>query len=153
MYFVSMYENRRTKTVEIVLWRREGGGGRMMEGVNLTKIYYKHICKYHHVSPPVHNILIKITTKEKKEEHQRKAVRLEGCSRCIFTVHLDLCNSLPPQFIWCQFICHHHGLVRPTLLHICKELIETSDSLQLLWGTCYFSYLMTSKSYINIHLF
>jgi hypothetical protein len=35
--------------VEIVL--RGGGGGRTMEGVNLTKIYYKQICKYHNVSP------------------------------------------------------------------------------------------------------
>jgi hypothetical protein len=23
----------------------------MMEGVNLSKIYYKHICKYHNISP------------------------------------------------------------------------------------------------------
>jgi hypothetical protein len=34
------------KHFEIVLRR-----GRMMEGVNLTKIYSKHICKYHIVSP------------------------------------------------------------------------------------------------------
>jgi methylphosphotriester-DNA--protein-cysteine methyltransferase len=51
MYFVSIYENRRMKSVEIVLRREEGGRGRMMEGVNLTKIYCKHICKYHNVSP------------------------------------------------------------------------------------------------------
>jgi hypothetical protein len=46
MYFVFMYENRRKKPVEIILRR-----GRMMEGVNLTKIYCKHICKYHNASP------------------------------------------------------------------------------------------------------
>jgi hypothetical protein len=53
MYFVFVYENRRMKPVEIVLGRggRERRGGRAMEGVNLTKIYCKHICKYHHVSP------------------------------------------------------------------------------------------------------
>jgi hypothetical protein len=41
-----MYENRKMKPAEIV-GRREG----TMEGVNLTKINYKHICKYHSVSP------------------------------------------------------------------------------------------------------
>jgi hypothetical protein len=39
-----MYENRRMKSVEIVL-RREDGEEGMMEGANLIKIYYKHICK------------------------------------------------------------------------------------------------------------
>jgi hypothetical protein len=42
MCFVSIYENRSMKPVEIVL-RREG----KKEGVNLTKIYCKHICKCH----------------------------------------------------------------------------------------------------------
>jgi hypothetical protein len=48
--FVFVYEKRRIKPVEIVL---SGGGERgiTMEGVNLTKIYYKHICKYHSISP------------------------------------------------------------------------------------------------------
>jgi hypothetical protein len=50
MYFVSIYENRRMKPVEIVL-RREGGRGRTIEGVNPTKIYCKHVCKYYNVSP------------------------------------------------------------------------------------------------------
>jgi hypothetical protein len=52
MYFVSIYENRRMKPVEIVLRREEEGRGRRMEGVNPTKIYCKHICKYH-MYPPV----------------------------------------------------------------------------------------------------
>jgi hypothetical protein len=39
MYFLSIYENRRIKPVEIVLRRREGGRGRMMEGVNIIKTY------------------------------------------------------------------------------------------------------------------
>jgi hypothetical protein len=50
MYFVSIYENRRMKPVEIVLRRGEGGRGRM-EGGNPTKVYFKHICKYCNVSP------------------------------------------------------------------------------------------------------
>jgi hypothetical protein len=51
MCFVSTYENRRMKLVEIVLRR---GGGRKREndeGVHPTKIYFKHICKYHNASP------------------------------------------------------------------------------------------------------
>jgi hypothetical protein len=45
-----MYENRIIKPAEIVLRRGEG----MREkdgGVNLLKIYYKHTCKHHKVSP------------------------------------------------------------------------------------------------------
>jgi hypothetical protein len=42
------YESRRMKPDEIVLRR---GGGRIMEGVNITKIYCQHIYKYHSVSP------------------------------------------------------------------------------------------------------
>jgi hypothetical protein len=48
MYFVSIYENRRMKTC----WncsKRGGSRERTMEGVNLSKIYCKHICKYHNV--------------------------------------------------------------------------------------------------------
>jgi hypothetical protein len=39
MYFVFIYENRRMKPFKIVLRRKGGGRGRMMEHVNLTKIY------------------------------------------------------------------------------------------------------------------
>jgi hypothetical protein len=45
-----IYENRRMKPVEIVLRRGKRGRGRMMERVNLIKIYCKHICRYHNVS-------------------------------------------------------------------------------------------------------
>jgi hypothetical protein len=38
MYFVSIYENRRMKR-NCSKNRVEGGKGRMMEGINLTKIY------------------------------------------------------------------------------------------------------------------
>jgi hypothetical protein len=31
-------------------WKRGGERGRMMEGINLTKIYCKHICNYYSVS-------------------------------------------------------------------------------------------------------
>jgi hypothetical protein len=51
MYFVFIDENRRMKPIEIVLRRGEGRKRRTMEGVNLTKIYCKHTCKYHNVSP------------------------------------------------------------------------------------------------------
>jgi hypothetical protein len=51
MYFLSIFENIRMKPIEIVLRRGEKGRGRMMEGVNLTKIHCKHICKYHNISP------------------------------------------------------------------------------------------------------
>jgi hypothetical protein len=37
------------KSVEIVLTIGEGGR-RMMEGVSLTKIHCKHVCKYHNES-------------------------------------------------------------------------------------------------------
>jgi hypothetical protein len=46
MYFVYIYKNRRMKPVEIVLRRGEDRRGIMMKGVNTTKIYCKHICKY-----------------------------------------------------------------------------------------------------------
>jgi hypothetical protein len=46
LYFVFMYENRIMKPVEIAL-RREERRGRMMEEVNLIKIY----CKHHNVTP------------------------------------------------------------------------------------------------------
>jgi hypothetical protein len=39
------------KLVEIGLRMGEGGSGRMMEGVNPTKINFKYICKYHKLSP------------------------------------------------------------------------------------------------------
>jgi hypothetical protein len=38
MYFVSIYENRRMKPVEIALRKGEKGRGRTMERVNLMKI-------------------------------------------------------------------------------------------------------------------
>jgi hypothetical protein len=39
MYFVSEYEYRTMKPVEIVLRDREAEGGRMTKGVNLIKTY------------------------------------------------------------------------------------------------------------------
>jgi hypothetical protein len=39
------------KTVKIVLKSRRGGRGKMMEGVNPAKIYYKHIGEHHTISP------------------------------------------------------------------------------------------------------
>jgi hypothetical protein len=44
MYFIFIYGNIRMQAVEIVLMRaeKENNGG-----LNLTNIYYKHICKHH----------------------------------------------------------------------------------------------------------
>jgi hypothetical protein len=39
------------KPVEMVLRRGEGGRRKMIEEVNPTKIYFKHIWKYHNVFP------------------------------------------------------------------------------------------------------
>jgi hypothetical protein len=50
-----MYEYTRMKPVEIVLGSAEEGRGRMMEGVNPTKIYCKHIWKYQ-MHPPVQRL-------------------------------------------------------------------------------------------------
>jgi hypothetical protein len=41
---------RRMKPAEVALRMGVGGRGRTIEGVNLTKIYCKDICKYHSVS-------------------------------------------------------------------------------------------------------
>jgi hypothetical protein len=49
MYFVSICENRRMRSIEIVLRRGEEKRGRTMERVNPTEIYLKHICKYYNV--------------------------------------------------------------------------------------------------------
>jgi hypothetical protein len=47
----------RMKEEDVGEWKREmwengrGRCGRMKEGVNLIKIYFKHICKFHNESP------------------------------------------------------------------------------------------------------
>jgi hypothetical protein len=46
MYFGFIYENRRIKPVEIVLRSGGGGGKKEYEG-SKSKIYFKHIWKYH----------------------------------------------------------------------------------------------------------
>jgi hypothetical protein len=52
MYFVFIHENRRMKSVEIVL-SEVGERPRTMEGVgrNNSNIYCEHICKYHNAAP------------------------------------------------------------------------------------------------------
>jgi hypothetical protein len=45
MYFISIYENRRMKLVEIVLKIGDDGRGRMIEGVNLRYIISTHVNK------------------------------------------------------------------------------------------------------------
>jgi hypothetical protein len=44
---VYLYENRTVKSIEIILRSGEEGWGKIMEGVNLINIYYKHMCKCH----------------------------------------------------------------------------------------------------------
>jgi hypothetical protein len=56
MYFISIYENRRLKTVEIVLRWKGRGRRRTKEEVDITKIYYKYLCKYYIVSPCIASI-------------------------------------------------------------------------------------------------
>jgi hypothetical protein len=50
MYFVFIYENKKMKSVKIVL--RRGEGIRENDGgVNLIKIYCKNVCKYRNAAP------------------------------------------------------------------------------------------------------
>jgi hypothetical protein len=49
MHFVFIHENRIIKPSEIVL-RRGGRGKSENDGGGESKIYCKHICKYHNVS-------------------------------------------------------------------------------------------------------
>jgi predicted DNA-binding antitoxin AbrB/MazE fold protein len=46
-----LYENGTMKPVEIVLISEGNGCGRMMEGVNLTKVHYKYVWKCHNETP------------------------------------------------------------------------------------------------------
>jgi hypothetical protein len=59
MYFIYLHENKTMKLVENF---SEGGKGlgRMMDGLNLTKVYCKHICKCHNGSPlsPYHECML-----------------------------------------------------------------------------------------------
>jgi hypothetical protein len=47
MHFIYLYGTRMMKPDEIVLRSGEKGRRRMMEVVNLIKIYFKHICRCH----------------------------------------------------------------------------------------------------------
>jgi hypothetical protein len=53
MHFQFIYENKIKKPVKIVLRRGEEDKGKQWKGVNLSKTYCKHICKYHNVYPSV----------------------------------------------------------------------------------------------------
>jgi hypothetical protein len=57
VYFAMCTKTEQWK-LEIVLRRGEGGWGRMMEGVNLIKIHYKHMCKCHNETP-LYNYMLK----------------------------------------------------------------------------------------------
>jgi hypothetical protein len=51
-YYVLIYENGKMRPVATILRsRRTRGQRRVMEGVNLTKIYCKHFCKCHDGPP------------------------------------------------------------------------------------------------------
>jgi hypothetical protein len=54
------------KPIEIVLIQGELGKGRTMYGVSLTRIYCKHICKYHNVSL----VQILYASKQNKEKNR-----------------------------------------------------------------------------------
>jgi hypothetical protein len=46
-----MYENGKVRPIETIPGKGERGTKRMMEGVNLTKIYCKNFYKCHNVPP------------------------------------------------------------------------------------------------------
>jgi hypothetical protein len=50
VHFVFMYENRNMETAEVVLRRGWGDEGEWWRGGSI-KIYGKHLCKCHNVSP------------------------------------------------------------------------------------------------------
>jgi hypothetical protein len=50
MYFIFICENKTMKPVEMVLRGKEEWE-RMMEGVNLIKVYCKHIYRCHNITP------------------------------------------------------------------------------------------------------
>jgi hypothetical protein len=51
LYFIYWYKNRIMKPVEIVFRKEEEVWGRMMMGLNITKVHYKHIWKCHNETP------------------------------------------------------------------------------------------------------
>jgi hypothetical protein len=55
----------------------------MIEGVNLTKVYYKHICKYHNVSPCT-TIIYQLKILSKNIEYYLSKKR-----------HTDTCINIP----------------------------------------------------------
>jgi hypothetical protein len=57
MVDVFLYENKRTKSVEIVLRMGIGRGGRMIKEVKATKLHYNQIYKYQNAYP-VYNYYI-----------------------------------------------------------------------------------------------
>jgi hypothetical protein len=63
IYLISIYENRRMKPAKIVPRRGIGVRRKNYKGVNLTKIYCKHICKYHNISTYNYCMLIIIKNK------------------------------------------------------------------------------------------
>jgi hypothetical protein len=63
--FCIMYEDRKMKPIEVVLRRGKGWWGWTMEQMKLIKIYCKHICKCHNISP-LYNYYILIKYFKKK---------------------------------------------------------------------------------------
>jgi hypothetical protein len=61
-YFVFIYENGKMRPVETIPGM---GGGRMMEGVKSTIIYYKNFYKCHNVPQYNDNMIIVIIIKKK----------------------------------------------------------------------------------------
>jgi hypothetical protein len=58
-YYILM-KIEKLRLVETILRMEERGYRRMMEGINLTKIYCKHFCECHNVLPVKQYMIIKI---------------------------------------------------------------------------------------------
>jgi hypothetical protein len=71
------------KPVELVLRMGEKGREGKMEGVKLTKIYWKHIYKYHNVSPCITIYAIKITITLKTNRHTICGIRGHICKNSV----------------------------------------------------------------------
>jgi hypothetical protein len=65
-----------------------------MEGVNLTKIYFKQICKYHNVSPIQLLYANKIIKKNKASPTLRSLICPLGLYALSFLIHLLYNDSI-----------------------------------------------------------
>jgi hypothetical protein len=75
MYFIYLCENRTMKPFKIILRRGEEGWGKIMEGLNLIKVYFKHIWKCHNETP--HILIIYANKNVEANQHRRHSMFVE----------------------------------------------------------------------------